>query len=166
MDNCKPCGGAIPLCMIDEFDLPRDIVDRQAKGHHLVLDLLQKVFYTSDAARESFVELCEEEYVQKAINVDSWNKQMETQMFDCGGNCLFGHLTKRLLKHEKTTVVGLHTHVHISTTMSSHLYYEIISLALIVFRCFQTLEQFTALTRSPSILTCTRPSKATIPSAT
>lgn len=31
-----------------------------------VLDLLQKVFYTSDAARESFVELCEEEYVQKA----------------------------------------------------------------------------------------------------
>ena len=32
---------------------------------YLVLDLLQKVFYTSDAARESFVELCEEEYVQK-----------------------------------------------------------------------------------------------------
>ena len=30
MDNCKPCGGAIPLCMIDEFDLPKDIVDRQA----------------------------------------------------------------------------------------------------------------------------------------
>ena len=34
---------------------------------YLVLDLLQKVFYTSDAARESFVELCEEEYVQKAV---------------------------------------------------------------------------------------------------
>ena len=32
---------------------------------YLVLDLLQKIFYTSDAARESFVELCEEEYVQK-----------------------------------------------------------------------------------------------------
>lgn len=30
-----------------------------------MLDLLQKIFYTSDAARESFVELCEEEYVQK-----------------------------------------------------------------------------------------------------
>ena len=29
------------------------------------LSMLQ-VFYTSDAARESFVELCEEEYVQKA----------------------------------------------------------------------------------------------------
>ena len=31
MDNCKPCGGAIPLCMIDEFDLPKDIVDRQVR---------------------------------------------------------------------------------------------------------------------------------------
>ena len=31
LDNCKPCGGAIPLCMIDEFDLPKDIVDRQVK---------------------------------------------------------------------------------------------------------------------------------------
>ena len=35
------------------------------KYRYLVLDLLQKIFYTSDAARESFVELCEEEYVQK-----------------------------------------------------------------------------------------------------
>eukprot|EP00439_Symbiodinium_sp_Y106_P002212 s5740_g1.t1 len=30
LDNCKPCGGAIPLCMIEDFDLPKDIVDRQA----------------------------------------------------------------------------------------------------------------------------------------
>ena len=29
MDNCKPCGGAIPLCMVDEFSLPSDIIDRK-----------------------------------------------------------------------------------------------------------------------------------------
>ena len=29
LDNCKPCGGAIPLCMIGEFDLPPGIVDRR-----------------------------------------------------------------------------------------------------------------------------------------
>ncbi|KAJ8536263.1 hypothetical protein K7X08_034664 [Anisodus acutangulus] len=29
MDNCKPCGGAIPLCMVGEFDLPLDIIDRK-----------------------------------------------------------------------------------------------------------------------------------------
>jgi len=31
LDNCKPCGGAIPLCMLEEFDLPMDIVDRKVR---------------------------------------------------------------------------------------------------------------------------------------
>lgn len=31
MDNAKPCGGAIPLCMIDEFDLPVSIIDRKVR---------------------------------------------------------------------------------------------------------------------------------------
>uniref|UniRef100_A0A1D1YG05 Geranylgeranyl diphosphate reductase, chloroplastic n=1 Tax=Anthurium amnicola TaxID=1678845 RepID=A0A1D1YG05_9ARAE len=29
LDNCKPCGGAIPLCMVGEFELPLDIIDRR-----------------------------------------------------------------------------------------------------------------------------------------
>ncbi|KAK1307896.1 hypothetical protein QJS10_CPA09g01520 [Acorus calamus] len=29
LDNSKPCGGAIPLCMVGEFDLPLDIIDRR-----------------------------------------------------------------------------------------------------------------------------------------
>ena len=29
MDNIKPCGGAIPLCMIDEFDIPAEKIDRK-----------------------------------------------------------------------------------------------------------------------------------------
>eukprot|EP00419_Tripos_fusus_P006321 CAMPEP_0172682102 /NCGR_PEP_ID=MMETSP1074-20121228/17930_1 /TAXON_ID=2916 /ORGANISM="Ceratium fusus, Strain PA161109" /LENGTH=190 /DNA_ID=CAMNT_0013500731 /DNA_START=1 /DNA_END=569 /DNA_ORIENTATION=+ len=31
LDNCKPCGGAIPLCMLEEFDLPTNIVDRKVR---------------------------------------------------------------------------------------------------------------------------------------
>merc|ERR1719409_999787 len=31
LDNAKPCGGAIPLCMIDEFDLPESIIDRKVR---------------------------------------------------------------------------------------------------------------------------------------
>ena len=31
MDNAKPCGGAIPLCMIGEFDLPETTVDRKVR---------------------------------------------------------------------------------------------------------------------------------------
>ncbi|XP_038990244.1 geranylgeranyl diphosphate reductase, chloroplastic [Phoenix dactylifera] len=29
LDNCKPCGGAIPLCMVEEFDLPLELIDRR-----------------------------------------------------------------------------------------------------------------------------------------
>jgi len=32
-DNAKPCGGAIPLCMVEEFDLPLSIIDRQVSTH-------------------------------------------------------------------------------------------------------------------------------------
>lgn len=32
LDNAKPCGGAIPLCMIDEFKLPADIIDRKVRA--------------------------------------------------------------------------------------------------------------------------------------
>ncbi|XP_078444749.1 pyridine nucleotide-disulfide oxidoreductase family protein [Wolffia australiana] len=36
MDNCKPCGGAIPLCMVDEFDLPQDIIDRRVRKMKMI----------------------------------------------------------------------------------------------------------------------------------
>ena len=31
LDNAKPCGGAIPLCMVEEFDLPESIIDRKVR---------------------------------------------------------------------------------------------------------------------------------------
>ena len=31
MNNAKPCGGAIPLCMIGEFNLPETTVDRKVR---------------------------------------------------------------------------------------------------------------------------------------
>ncbi|MCS7031627.1 MAG: geranylgeranyl reductase [Gloeomargarita sp. SKYG116] len=36
LDNCKPCGGAIPLCMVDEFDLPPDIIDRRVRQMKMI----------------------------------------------------------------------------------------------------------------------------------
>ena len=36
MDNAKPCGGAIPLCMVDEFDLPLNIIDRQVRRMKMI----------------------------------------------------------------------------------------------------------------------------------
>jgi geranylgeranyl reductase len=36
LDNAKPCGGAIPLCMVDEFDLPPQIIDRRVKKMKMI----------------------------------------------------------------------------------------------------------------------------------
>ena len=36
MDNCKPCGGAIPLCMVDEFALPADVIDRRVRKMKMI----------------------------------------------------------------------------------------------------------------------------------
>ena len=33
MDNAKPCGGAIPLCMVGEFDIPETVVDRKVRDY-------------------------------------------------------------------------------------------------------------------------------------
>ncbi|MBE9188686.1 FAD-dependent monooxygenase, partial [Microcoleus sp. LEGE 07076] len=36
LDNAKPCGGAIPLCMVSEFDLPQSIIDRQVRKMKMI----------------------------------------------------------------------------------------------------------------------------------
>merc|ERR1712003_16377 len=59
--------------MIDDGALYEYISKFDAKygPTYFVLDALQKLFYTSDAARESFVDLCEERYVQQ-VTFDSY----------------------------------------------------------------------------------------------
>jgi geranylgeranyl diphosphate/geranylgeranyl-bacteriochlorophyllide a reductase len=48
--------------MINEYIKPYDALYGPT---YTVLDILQKVFYTSNAAREAFVELCKSDYVQR-----------------------------------------------------------------------------------------------------
>jgi len=36
MDNAKPCGGAIPVCMVDEFGLPTEIIDRKVRKMKMI----------------------------------------------------------------------------------------------------------------------------------
>jgi geranylgeranyl diphosphate/geranylgeranyl-bacteriochlorophyllide a reductase len=36
LDYAKPCGGAIPLCMVSEFDLPPEIIDRRVKKMKMI----------------------------------------------------------------------------------------------------------------------------------
>jgi geranylgeranyl reductase len=36
LDNAKPCGGAIPLCMVSEFDIPESIIDRKVRNMKMI----------------------------------------------------------------------------------------------------------------------------------
>ncbi len=36
LDNAKPCGGAIPLCMVSEFDLPPEVIDRRGRKMKMI----------------------------------------------------------------------------------------------------------------------------------
>merc|ERR1719178_147092 len=59
--------------LVDESDL-RIYLDRWDKKYMLtyqVLDILQKVFYRNNPAREAFVEMCDDDYVQK-MTFDSY----------------------------------------------------------------------------------------------
>lgn len=54
LDNAKPCGGAIPLCMVSEFDLPPQIIDRRVRKMKMI----------SPSNREVDINLInEEEYI-------------------------------------------------------------------------------------------------------
>ena len=49
LDNAKPCGGAIPLCMVEEFDLPDEIIDRKVRNMKMISPCL---LYTSPSPRD------------------------------------------------------------------------------------------------------------------
>ena len=57
----------------DMLDAERHVCrwDRKYWATYKVLDILQKVFYRSNPAREAFVEMCESDYVQK-MTFDSY----------------------------------------------------------------------------------------------
>lgn len=56
-----------------------------------VLDTLQKVFFRSNPAREAFVELCEDPYVQK-MTFDSYLYKVRQSVAQRGRACVCGQI--------------------------------------------------------------------------
>lgn len=52
LDNAKPCGGAIPLCMVSEFDLPAEIIDRRVRNMKMISPSNREVNINLDNADE------------------------------------------------------------------------------------------------------------------
>ena len=61
LDNAKPCGGAIPLCMVDEFDLPQKIIDRQVKKMKMISPSNREVNIGSTLKNGEYIGMCRRE---------------------------------------------------------------------------------------------------------
>jgi len=61
MDNAKPCGGAIPLCMIDEFKLPSDVIDRKVRKMLMISPTGKEVPIGQTLADDEYIGMCRRE---------------------------------------------------------------------------------------------------------
>lgn len=72
MDNAKPCGGAIPLCMVGEFDLPESVVDRKVR----VLGVLR--ITDPQSRRHACATLCD--FLRLALSSASFGESSDHSM--------------------------------------------------------------------------------------
>lgn len=61
LDNAKPCGGAIPLCMVDEFDLPPEIIDRRVRKMKMISPSNVEVNIGSTLKDDEYIGMCRRE---------------------------------------------------------------------------------------------------------
>jgi len=61
LDNCKPCGGAIPLCMVEEFDLPEEIIDRKVTKMKMISPSNREVDVGRTLSETEYIGMCRRE---------------------------------------------------------------------------------------------------------
>jgi geranylgeranyl reductase len=61
LDNAKPCGGAIPLCMVSEFDLPDRIIDRKVRKMKMISPSNVEVNIGQTLKEAEYIGMCRRE---------------------------------------------------------------------------------------------------------
>lgn len=61
LDNAKPCGGAIPLCMVSEFDLPPEIIDRRVRKMKMISPSNVEVNIGQTLGDDEYIGMCRRE---------------------------------------------------------------------------------------------------------
>lgn len=67
LDNAKPCGGAIPLCMVDEFDLPPEIIDRRVRKMKLISPSNIEVSIGQTLKDDEYIGMCRREVMDSFL---------------------------------------------------------------------------------------------------
>lgn len=94
MDNCKPCGGAIPLCMVGEFDLPLDIIDRRVTK--------MKMISPSNVAVDIGQTLKPHEYIGM-VRREVLDSYLRNRAADSGATVINGLFLKMDIPKDKTS---------------------------------------------------------------
>lgn len=84
LDNAKPCGGAIPLCMVSEFDLPPEIIDRRVRKMKMISSNIE-VNIGHTLKDHEYIGMCRREVL------DSF---MRNRAADLGANLINGTVFK------------------------------------------------------------------------
>jgi geranylgeranyl reductase len=84
LDNAKPCGGAIPLCMIGEFDMPESVVDRKVRRMNLVSPTGKEVSIGDTLKPDEYIGMCRREIMDKFLR---------DRAIDLGAECVNGLVT-------------------------------------------------------------------------
>lgn len=67
LDNAKPCGGAIPLCMVGEFDLPPEIIDRRVRKMKMISPSNIEVNIGSTLKDDEYIGMCRREVLDSFL---------------------------------------------------------------------------------------------------
>ncbi|MFY8149652.1 MAG: geranylgeranyl reductase [Prochlorococcaceae cyanobacterium] len=84
LDNAKPCGGAIPLCMVEEFDLPESIIDRKVRNMRMISPSNREVDIHLDNQNE-YIGMCRREVMDAFLR---------NRAADLGAHLVNGLVTK------------------------------------------------------------------------
>ncbi|WP_269623056.1 geranylgeranyl reductase [Prochlorococcus marinus] len=89
LDNAKPCGGAIPLCMVSEFDLPDSIIDRKVRNMRMISPSNREV----DISLDKVYGKTENEYIGMCRR-EVMDAFMRNRAAELGANLVNGLVTK------------------------------------------------------------------------
>ena len=84
LDNAKPCGGAITLCMVSEFDLPESIIDRKVRNMKMISPSNREVDINLENDGE-YIGMCRREVM------DAYLRERAAEL---GANLVNGLVTK------------------------------------------------------------------------
>ncbi len=101
LDNAKPCGGAIPYCMVSEFDLPEEIVDRRVRKMKMISPSNQTVNISLDSLEkeEEYIGMCRREVL------DGFLRDRAAQL---GANLINGTVNRLELPQNKNEPYTIH----------------------------------------------------------